>query len=335
MQYSVIIPVFNGERIIRRCLDALATQTVDNELYEVIVVDDGSTDNTAAVVEDWLADHPKIHTKLCWQANAGPAAARNYGARIAKTEILLFTDADCAPCPHWIECLAKPLHDGRIVGAKGTYLTEQRELVAQFVQTEYEDRYQRMHQLETIDFIDTYAAAYRRTVFLENDGFSTAYPTASVEDQEFSFRLAAQGHPMVFVPDAQVVHFHNQTIGAYARRKFLIGYWKALLLRAHPSKMVQDSHTPQRLKLQIALTAIGLVLLPMILLSAIWQLNVSMALSIVLLMLVVLFFLTELPFMRTLTQRSWRLGLISPVLLLTRSVSLGTGLLIGFFRFRL
>ena len=144
----------------------------------------------------------------------------------------------------------------RVAGAKGTYLTGQRAVVARFTQLEYEDRYDRMVGVETIDFIDTYSAAYRRDIFLANGGFDTTFLAASVEDQEFSFRLAEKGYRLVFVPAAKVFHRHNHTLSAYTRRKFFIGYWKVLVTRRHPGRAVKDSHTPQALKLQMGLAAV-------------------------------------------------------------------------------
>ena len=76
--------------------------------------------------------------------------------------------------------------------------------VPRFTQLEYEDRYDRMAGVESIDFVDTYSAAYRRDIFLANGGFDRTFPTASVEDQEFSFRLTEKGYRLVFVPSAKV-----------------------------------------------------------------------------------------------------------------------------------
>lgn len=328
---SVIVPVYNGAGTIERCLNALAAQTVAPGRYEVIVVDDGSTDNTAAVIDRWRRAHPHIQLTLLSQANAGPAAARNRGAAAAHAPLLLFTDADCAPTPTWIEAMTAPFADPDVAGAKGAYVTEQTGLVPRFVQAEYEDRYDRMAGQAQIDFIDTYSAAYRRAIFLENEGFDPIFTTASVEDQEFSFRLAQKGYRLVFAPAARVSHLHDSGVREYFRRKYYIGFWKALMIRWHPERMVQDSHTPQVLKVQIVLLAALIALAPLALLGLIWPplnwLWAAVAAA------ALLFLLTTLPFVRKLARRSPALALIGPPMLVVRALALGSGYLIGTIHF--
>ena len=96
---SVVVPVYNGARSIERCLNALAVQSVSSTLYEIIVVDDASVDDTVHLVEQWASVHTEVQVQLVGQANAGPAAARNHGAQHVGAPIVLFTDADCAPMP--------------------------------------------------------------------------------------------------------------------------------------------------------------------------------------------------------------------------------------------
>ena len=328
---SVIVPVYNGAAIIRRCLDAVASQQLTPDHFELIVVDDGSKDQTAEVVQSWFAAHPQIRGRYVHQTNAGPAAARNHGAQVASAPLLLFTDGDCAPTEGWIEALSAPFDDESVMGAKGTYRTAQSELSARFVQAEYEDRYDRMLGQERIDFIDTYSAAYRRDIFLENGGFDPIFTTASVEDQEFSFRLAQKGYKLVFAPAATVAHIHDESLAEYMRRKYWIGYWKALLTRWHPERMVQDSHTPQVLKLQIVLIGAMIGVLPVALAGMIWPL-LNWAWGAVAALLLI-FLGTTLPFVLKLARRSPTLALLGPAMLLARAIALGSGYLIGTIEF--
>lgn len=315
---SVIVPAYNAQDTLGDCLAALQGQLVSHHGYEVIVVDDGSTDRTAQIAQ-------RYSVRLIRQARAGPAAARNRGALAAQGDILLFTDADCSPASDWIERMLAPFHDPEVAGGKGVYRTRQRALVARFVQLEYEDKYARMSRQDRIDFVDTYSAAYRRDVFLANGGFDTLFPTASVEDQEFSFCLARKGYRLVFIPRAVVYHRHDASLGQYWRRKFGIGYWKALLLRWHPERAVRDSHTPQVLKLQIGLVGLlGLSLLP----APFWALARLSALVVA-----ALFTLTAVPFLLRAVCRAPAVVMVAPFLLVVRAAALGAGLVAGFLRF--
>ncbi len=328
---SVIVPVYNGAAVITRCLDALGAQSCPPGSYEIVVVDDGSVDATAETVEAWRSRHAGQRCRLVRQANAGPAAARNRGAQEAAAALLLFTDADCAPLPDWIERMVAAFAQTETAGAKGAYLSDQRGLVPRFVQAEYEDRYDRMAGQEQIDFIDTYSAGYRRSIFLENGGFDPIFTTASVEDQEFSFRLAQKGYRLIFAPEARVKHLHDANAAEYARRKYCIGYWKALLTRWHPERLVQDSHTPPALKLQIVLCAAFLALAALSLAAAgIPALRWAWGAAA----LVALFFAaTGLPFIVKLARRDAALALIGPPMLFVRALALGAGYAAGSIHF--
>src|SRR5688572_5498142 len=172
-----------------------------------------------------------------------------------------------------------------------------------------------------IDFIDTYSAAYRRAVFLKNKGFETAFPTASVEDQELSFRLAQKGYVLKFAPEALVQHRHDRGLGEYLRRKFWIGYWKAYLLRWHPEKALSDSHTPLAQRAQLGLLGLGALLAAA---GLLWPPLEWGALACLL-----GFLISALPFLGKLARRDGLVLLIAPVMLLARAGALGVGLSAG------
>ncbi|MBV7330516.1 glycosyltransferase [Chloroflexi bacterium TSY] len=356
--FSIIIPIYNDVDLIENCLSALSQQTVELDRYEIIVVDDGSTDGTTERIVRWANEHPETQLTLSRQENAGPASARNHGVSLSRGEILLFTDSDCVPESHWIEsisaCIYQDLNkygqnsldkalmpplpllesvyaEDLVVGCKGTYATHQTRLVALFVQAEYEERYARMSGLPQIDFIDTYSAAYRRDVFCQNKGFDTQLQIA--EDQEFSFRLASQGYRLLFVPNARVYHHHPDTIAKYWHRKFWTGYWKARLVRLHPDRIINDSHTPQLLKIQMMLWLGIISLFPFALSSIMWSwLN---GIWLLILGLFAIFCITTISFLRKLTRHSIKLKLIAPALLAVRAIALGLGFAFGMGYFTL
>ena len=331
MRASIVVPVYNGASTVLHCLDALATQTWPASDYEVVVVNDGSTDDTLKTIGNWHDDNPDVQLLVISQQNAGPAAARNRGAAEASAPILLFTDADCVPEPDWLERMTAAFAQDDVAGVKGAYLTDQTGRVPRFVQAEYEDRYDRMRGRSSIDFVDTYSAGYRRQLFLENGGFDPIFPTASVEDQEFSFRLAGKGYRLVFAPDARVRHLHDETVCDYARRKYYIGYWKALVTKRYPQRIVSDSHTPQVLKAQIGAVAtmapLGLLSLAAVSVGRLrwaWKLLAAV---------VALFLALIVPFQIKLFRRSPVIGVVAPILLIIRALALGCGYLVGTLRF--
>ncbi|MGW8318747.1 MAG: glycosyltransferase, partial [Candidatus Promineifilaceae bacterium] len=219
---TVVVPARNAARTIGACVQALKNQDYGSDSFEIIVVDDGSDDDTARLAREAGAC-------VITQEHGGAAVARNTGIWLGSGELVCFTDADCEPLSNWLTEISAPFADPEVVGCKGTYVTRQRELVARFVQLEYEDKYDLLKQQQVIDFVDTYSAAYRRDVLLANGGFDGR--VQYVEDQELSFRLAARGYRMVFQPGAAVYHHHANTIRGYASKKLHIGYWKSQIVR--------------------------------------------------------------------------------------------------------
>jgi glycosyltransferase involved in cell wall biosynthesis len=304
MFVSIIIPTFNGGDRIAGTLEAVVGQTT-SQIAEILVVNDGSTDNTAEVV----ARYPKV--RLINQSNAGPAAARNRGALEARGMILLFTDDDCVPLPGWLNAMIEPFEDRDVVGVKGVYRTCQRQVVARFVQIEYEDKYRLMWDVPEIDFIDTYSAGFRRERFLEMNGYDTSFPVACAEDVELSYRMSERGWSMKFVPNAAVYHRHPNTLWAYLKKKYKFAFWRVMALRKNPNKVIRDSHTPQLMKLQL--------LLPLaLLLATFFDTLIHKDISATLLVSVA-FLITTLPFTLRAIALDPLVGLLSPLLLALRA----------------
>lgn len=118
MKISVIIPTYNEEKVILDCLSSLDSQTIDD--FEVIVVDDGSSDKTLEVLKKIKVKNYKL--KILKQDHKGPGAARNLGAKSAKGEILVFVDADMTFDKDFLKKLTRPIVLGK---QKGSFSKEE------------------------------------------------------------------------------------------------------------------------------------------------------------------------------------------------------------------
>lgn len=313
---SVIIPAYNASGNVGICLEALLKQTYPKNRFEVIVVDDGSSDDTVAVVEGF-------DVKLLKQTNQGAGVARNYGAKEAKGEIILFTDSDCEPEDDWIEKMVEPFNDTAIVGGKGFYKTKQRKIIPRFAQLEYDAKCDMLKKERFIDFIDTYSAAYRKDVFLKVGGFDAVYTTASGEDSELSYKLALMNYKMVPVPNAFVYHIHPDTLWKYLKKKYRNAYWRVVTWKKYPSKVLKDSHTPNSYKFEVLMSPFLLLL---IIASFFWTPIVW-----ALLICVILFILNELNFLKETACRDVNILFVVPFLLFLRGLSAAYGAFVKIF----
>jgi cellulose synthase/poly-beta-1,6-N-acetylglucosamine synthase-like glycosyltransferase len=313
---SVVVPAFEASRTIENCVRALRAQTLPREQYELIVVDDGSTDDTASRAR--LAGARVVRLAR----NMGAAAARNAGIAIARGDAVVFTDADCEPTPQFLAALTDHLRDPEVGGSKGVYLSKQRGLIARFVQLEYESRYRHTARHSSLDFVDTYACCFRRTDIISVGGFDARFRVG--EDQEMSFRLAEAGVRVRFAPEARTYHLHCENLWVYLRKKFRIARWKVRVLRRHPRRVLRDSHTPQSLKVEVATVYVIVVAL---MLSTLRQCR---TLTWKMLATAVCIYLTLVtPFTVRSIRRDPALALLGPVILFGRDVALAAGLGMG------
>lgn len=317
MRFSVIIPTYNAEKTLFSCLEALANQSVPKEDYEVIVIDDGSTDSTSTIAKGF-------DVKYIFQANKGPAAARNKGASSAGGDIILFTDADCVPEHNWIQEMVGAFSDLDVAATKGAYKTRQKEFSARFAQAEFEDRYDLLRKSPSVDMIDTYSAAFRKEVFLNMGGFDESFPDANNEDTDLSYRLAHAGYKLVFNTRAFVYHAHPDTLIKYLRLKFWRAYWRIVVYRRYPNKAVKDSYTPTVIKIQTLLMALSLPFFPLS-----WFLPNLIYLALLTWTIILV---SAFPFSIKTFKKDRVVGLASPAVILFRSGVFAIGSLLGMAR---
>ncbi|MDP2973976.1 MAG: glycosyltransferase, partial [Candidatus Diapherotrites archaeon] len=311
---SVIVPVHNGEKTIAECLQSILNQKNDFP-FEVIVVNDGSTDNTAAIAKQFKK------ARLISQKRQGPAVARNNGASEADGNVIVFIDSDCVAAQNWLQEMVSPLHSMEIAGVQGRYKSKQKQLIARLIQLEIEQRHDKMAEQQFIDFMGSYSAAYRKSVFQEMHGFDTSFPMASGEDTDLSFRINKMGHKLFFNPKAVVFHTHPTSLHRYLKVKFYRAFWRAKVYGKHKGKIAKDSYTSQAIKAQILIV----LFLFLSIIAAIFLPIATYAAGI----LALLLFLSGLPFAFWALKRDKAVGLIAPFVSVIRAIVFAAGLALG------
>lgn len=249
---SVIIPVHNGGASFRRCLASLAEATPAPA--EIIVVADGDTDGSAQFAEKFGA---KI---LRTSVAAGPARARNLGARAAQGDILFFVDADVVIHHDAIAQIAKIFHCAPELAALiGSYddMPAARNFLSQYKNLFHHY----VHQTGNTEASTFWGAcgAIRREIFLELNGFDESYRQPCVEDIELGYRLKRAGHRIRLCKELQVKHLKRWGIASLLKTDFFQRAlpWTRLILRQR--LIINDLNLKISSRLSVILTY-GLVI---------------------------------------------------------------------------
>jgi len=237
---SVVVPVRNGRMHLSRCLEALGrSQYLD---FEVIVVDDCSTDGTPAIAERYCTRYIRTSRPM------GPGAARNLGARHAEGEILAFVDADVVLPPEALRLIVEDFcRDPELAAVFGTY-DEEPAWPAFFSQ--YKNlMHCYVHQTSSESAVTFWAGcgAMRKAVFEEFGGFDAAkYPMPSIEDIALGHKLVCSGRKIRLNKQLKVKHLKRWTF-----RSLL---WADIFYRAVPwtELILNTRHLPRDLNLSYA-----------------------------------------------------------------------------------
>ena len=314
---SIVVPMYNEEKIVGECIKALLNQSYPSDRYEVIVVSDGCNDNSEEVIRNFITSENKLDIKLLRQQNQGAAAARNFGAKSSRGTIVLFIDADCIADYRWIEEMIKPFSKNNVVGVQGAYKTKQKEIVAKLAQIEFEERFKKLQQTENVDFVGSFSAAYKREVFEKFKGFNTKF--VMNEDVDLAYRISSDGYKLYFNLDAVVYHLHPESLLKYIRVKFWRGFWRTILYRRFRGKAIKDSYTPINLKIQT------LLVFPIVLIS-LFSLIIR-DLVILNMGLVTISTISMTGFILSAMREKATLGLYAIIFLWVRAIAIGGGVL--------
>jgi glycosyltransferase involved in cell wall biosynthesis len=223
---SVVIPTYRRPELLARVLDALATQDLPPDEFEVIVCDDAGSEETRAQVERWRAAHPIAITYVSSATpRRGPAAMRNAGWRTARGDVIAFTDDDTIPEPDWLRRGIHALADDAADAASGRIVVPLPD-----DPTDYERDAAR---LESAGFV-TANCFCRRAVLRSIGGFDARFREAWREDSDLFFKLIEAGFDVVETTNAVVVHPVRPAPWGVSLRAESKHVFDALLYKKHP-----------------------------------------------------------------------------------------------------
>jgi glycosyltransferase involved in cell wall biosynthesis len=250
---SVVIPAYNAEDTIAAAIESVLAQDYAHPV-ELVVVDDGSTDATADIVRRYPAV-VYIH-----QENAGPASARNHGARVSKGSTLFFTDSDCCPERSWISKMMQGFAQEGVMVVAGSYgIANVASRLARVIHEEIIFRH-RVLMPEFPKAFGSYNVAIRREVFEAVGGFNAQYRRASGEDNDLSYKIIARGERIFFQRDACVDHYHQESLPRYLKEQFRHGVWRLRIYVDHPGMMAGDGYTFWKDMIEIPVVAAHLLI---------------------------------------------------------------------------
>jgi mycofactocin system glycosyltransferase len=253
---SIVIPVMNRPDDLRNCLDSLARLDYPQELLEVIVVDDGSTDRTPEVALELGAE-----LIASGSVGGGPAAARNLGAAAARGEILAFIDSDCTASHRWLSELLPVLAEAD-VAAVGGWVDGMHHAAPL-------DRYEAVMSSLNLGrremsggaggdtfYLPSCNLLIRKDAFAAAGGFRAELQVG--EDVDLTWRLRDAGWTIAYLPRGSVCHAHRSRLWPFMKRRFDYGTSEGMLQQLHPVRG-KKILLPPLLALLLGLLALALV----------------------------------------------------------------------------
>lgn len=220
---SIIIPIFNSVATIRQCLDSVSKQTYAKERYEIVVIDDGSTDGSS----DCVLEYQVILIK---QSNKGPACARNRGVKCAKGELVIFLDSDCVVASDWIQKHVNVHVSGCDEGVRlgcvgGSMILPKKHNTIIELSDYYSSWYEPplASAKQKYEYLPSTNLSILKNVFEMVGGFNENLRCG--EDVEFGMRLLGRGYVIKCCPEIEVEHYSRTTLSSFMSHHYQWGYY--------------------------------------------------------------------------------------------------------------
>jgi hypothetical protein len=266
---SFVVPVHNGATHLDTVLTAIIA-AASGRLFEVIVVDDASSDDSAAIA---LARSHDAALRVIAGDGHGAAAAINMGVAAAAYPVVCQVDQDVILQPGWLEPLLDALADPEVAAAQGYYVVDP--AASPWARVAGLDLVLRWSRLETsgTDHVCTGNTAYQAAALGSVGGFDESLGYGY--DNDMSYRLGARGLRLVLCPAAKAVHRFREGLLAYLVQQYGLGYGRLDLIARHPGRVAGDRVSGLGMILQVpatmALVAAGAAATGMAILGGPWQ----------------------------------------------------------------
>ena len=232
---SVVVPVYNGAATIVQTVERLLNQSLTP--IEIIIIDDGSTDRTAQVLQPF-----EKRILYAFKQNGGPASARNLGVTLASGSFIAFTDSDCLPERDWLRQLVAGFDSAKIsgiAGVGGSVKSIDASLIGEYV-----DMLRLMEPAENpsgeIEYLITANACFRREALLVAGSFDERFRKPGGEEPALCRRIRELGYEFRFAAEAVVFHHHRQTVGSFWRTFKNYGEGRFTLGQLWPDYQIQN-----------------------------------------------------------------------------------------------
>ena len=250
---SVAVSTYGRATRLSRLIQGLETQTLPRDDFEVVIVDDASTDETPRVLADLAARSPLRITVLRTDRNRGPAAGRTVAWRAARGALGAVTDDDCVPTPGWLASGLRQMGDAdRVV--VGRTIPDPDQLA-------HRGPFSRTLEVEDATYFPTANTFYRRADLEAVGGFDETFPRPTGEDVDLAWRVCRLGRTPVFAADALV--YHDVTASNFLDMIRFTMRWTGLplVVRKHPEEARPLLHQGvfwKRSHPRVLLAAVGL-----------------------------------------------------------------------------
>ena len=251
---SFVVPVHNGAACVGETIASILAQS-DGSPMEIIVVEDGSRDNSAALLQSMTAVYPLT---VIAGPRRGAAAAVNAGVRMARYPIICQVDQDVVLEPGWLAALVACLANPAVAAAQGRYIVDSNaSFFARITGLDLEQRYSRLE--EHPDHVCTGNTAYRASALhaigLLDDSMGYGY------DNDLSYRLQAAGYRLAFCRAARSRHRWREGWIGYLAQQYGFGYGRLDVVARHPQRFTGDAVSPVSMMAHPLVMAMALCLL--------------------------------------------------------------------------